>query len=173
LSDLHPFEARGLGKAPFKFVGLAHQEIAYGERVLGHVGGCTMTTKPGGTCAYCGTYITNMYNIESADGVKFHVGSECVKKTDDAKLVREAGYATRKMNRERRVARGRQAKADAKVYCDDVLLNKLGTLCKLPHPHPFRAEQGETLADWARFMDGNRLYEAMARQFRKFPELNS
>ena len=74
-TSIHPFEAAGLGKAPFRYVGTAVQEIGVdGRRVLGHVGGATVTTKPGGTCAYCGTYIVNMFDIESADGNRFTAG---------------------------------------------------------------------------------------------------
>lgn len=52
----------------------------YGQAVVGHAGGIPITTKPGGSCAYCGTYIVHMFNVRSADGKVFHVGSDCIEK---------------------------------------------------------------------------------------------
>ncbi len=76
----HPFEKAGLGKAPFRYIGAVFQEKMYGQAVVGNAGGIPITTQPGGSCAYCGAYIINMFNIESSDGKVFHVGSDCVMK---------------------------------------------------------------------------------------------
>jgi len=85
---IHPFEARGLGQAPFRFVGMVEQDLCYGEAILNREEyqrtGIALTTKPGGSCAYCGTYIVNMYRVRSADGREFHVGCECVEKVAKA-----------------------------------------------------------------------------------------
>lgn len=93
----HPFEAAGLGKAPFKFIGMEEQDLRYGKAILNRAEyektGIAIETKPGGTCAYCGQYILNMYNVRSADGRVFHVGSDCIEKTGDRKLIDRAKAA--------------------------------------------------------------------------------
>lgn len=87
-TTIHPFEARGLGKAPFRLVGLVKQDMAYGQVCLNRAEfdktGILLTTKPGGTCAYCGTYIVNMFQVRSADGREFHVGCDCAEKVAKA-----------------------------------------------------------------------------------------
>lgn len=85
---IHCFEAAGLGKAPFVYLGCEYQEISHGERVLGSIGGVAITTRPGGTCQYCGTAIVNLFRIRSSDGNEFIVGSECVLKTGDEGLIK-------------------------------------------------------------------------------------
>ena len=80
----HPFTRAGLGQAPFRFVGVEVQDLCYGQAILNRDEyertGIALTTAPGGSCAYCGTYIVNMFRVESADGHKFHVGSDCIAK---------------------------------------------------------------------------------------------
>jgi hypothetical protein len=71
-TEAHPFEAAGLGKAPFRLVGVT-------ENVYRHPGG---TCQPGGTCDYCSTGILYEFRIRSADGRTFVVGSDCVLKID-------------------------------------------------------------------------------------------
>lgn len=89
---MHKFEAAGLGKAPFKFVGCEVQDMAYGQVILNRAEyqrtGIMISTQPGGTCAYCGQYIVQMFNVRSADGKQFHVGSDCILKVGDAGLKR-------------------------------------------------------------------------------------
>lgn len=75
---LHPFEAAGLGKAPFQFVGF--------ERRVGPImmaDGMTQIGAPGqpmGTCNYCLNGIANCYHIKSSEGNMFVVGCDCVEK---------------------------------------------------------------------------------------------
>lgn len=54
----HPFEAKGLGLAPFRCLSCEPRE--------------------GSHCDYCGKAIKNVYVIESADMMRSGVGSECV-----------------------------------------------------------------------------------------------
>lgn len=61
-----------------------------------------------GTCNYCGQPIMNCYLINSADGHKFAVGCECVRKTGDAGLVNKQKALKRQADREKRAAQ-RQA----------------------------------------------------------------
>lgn len=108
-NEQHPFERAGLGLAPFRFVGMVEQDKAYGEVILNRAEfqatGVAVTTKPGGSCAYCGTYIVNMYNVRSADGRTFHVGNDCVERVGDRKLVEAVKVAAAKLGRAKRVAR--------------------------------------------------------------------
>lgn len=147
---IHAFERAGLGKAPFRFVGMGQQNRAYGEVVVGHVDGFAVTTKPGGTCAFCGTAIQNLFGIESADGRRFHVGSECVNKTGDAGLKRSVGAAVRKVASDKRAAKSAADRdALASLLADDAETAKLAAL---PHPKAWGASKGLSLLDWARFM---------------------
>lgn len=132
---IHPFEKAGLGKAPFRYVGMVDQEISYGQRVIGSVGGIPIMTKPGGTCDYCGQYIVNMFNVVSADGHKFHVGCDCIHKVD-ARLEQAIKPDLKKMKAARDKARIEQARAD---------LPNAHLLRNDPHPSPYHAEQGKRL----------------------------
>lgn len=63
----HIFEAAGLGQAPFRHV--RHD-------------------MDGGCCEFCGTHLVYRFHLIGADGRKFFVGSECVKKTGDAGMYK-------------------------------------------------------------------------------------
>jgi len=150
---VHPFERAGLGKAPFRYAGMECQDLCYGEAILNRAEyertGIRLTTKPGGTCAYCGTYIIAMFNIASADGKRFHVGSDCVAKiaTDDAALAAKVETAAKKAARSRRHAREASLIQAGKVLlADDAARAVLATL---PHLLAWRAKQGGTLLEWA------------------------
>jgi hypothetical protein len=125
-TNLHPFERAGLGKAPFRFVGIESQDLAYGQVCLNREEfdrtGILLSTKPGGTCAYCGASILVMFNVESSDGQRFHVGCDCVEKcaraaagTDQerelARLLRPIRDAKNARSRELRAAREAATKA--------------------------------------------------------------
>jgi hypothetical protein len=69
---MHAFEKAGLGKAPFKCVGVTENMWT---------SGCGTVTKPGGSCDYCGTGIRYEYWIVGATGSKFKVGCDCVLRT--------------------------------------------------------------------------------------------
>lgn len=99
---IHKFEAAGLGVGPFKVVGF---EIMKFQACQG------APVQPGTSCDYCGTGIMNVYFIQSADGRKFKVGSDCVAKTGDAglkKTVREYQKTAREQAKELVRERARQ-----------------------------------------------------------------
>lgn len=75
---MHLFEKAGLGVAPFRLVGFRQ------KRYCPAPGAPSM---PGDSCDYCGTAIVDCCEILSADGQRFTVGNECVKKTGDAGLI--------------------------------------------------------------------------------------
>lgn len=89
MSDLHPFQKRGLGFAPFRFVRLARE--------------------PGG-CAYCGTPLAWSCHVADVDGREFVVGTDCVQKTCGGGALYDE--AMRELKRQQKVARAaaKQAK---------------------------------------------------------------
>lgn len=155
MTTIHKFEAAGLGKAPFKYVGMVDQQIAHGERVIGNVGGVQMTTKPGGSCAYCGQYIINMFNVESADGHKFHVGCDCITKVGDAGLIKLVQADVKKM----KAAKAKAAKAakqeEAAEYVADMLAVHGDKLAHLPHPNEYRTSLGDSFTDYVKWLVAN------------------
>jgi len=145
-TQYHKFEAAGLGRAPFRFVGHEHRtyQACPGAPI-----------QVGGSCDYCGTGISDFYWIQDADGKRFKVGCECVKKLGDKGLVKQVAEAKRKVDREKRHARER-------VRLDelDALLDEGGIEAELlEHPHPM-ADSGAffaslTLLDWVGYMMQN------------------
>lgn len=102
--------------------------------------------QPMGTCQYCGTGIAICCEIESADGRRFVVGSTCVEKTHNAKMIGGVKAA----NRERLAAKRRTkaativAEALVKLAATPALRAKLAAE---PHPLTWRADKGETALD--------------------------
>lgn len=150
-TEVHPFERAGLGRAPFKFAGLAQQDMCYGQAILNRAevdagAEFEITTKPGGTCAYCGTYIVVMCDIVSADGKRFHVGTDCAEKCCGPKLVAAVKREANKLKRTKRAAKSatQAAELDA-ILVEDAVRAKLESL-----PHPTRP--GETLLGYAEWM---------------------
>jgi hypothetical protein len=133
-STIHEFERAGLGKAPFKFVGVAEKtyQACQGAPV-----------QPGGTCAYCGQAIRYCFGIRSADGKRFVVGSDCVDKTNDAGLRR---VVDAKVNELKRTAQ--HARQDALIAQATAALPQAeAALRAIPHPQEYRASKGETKLD--------------------------
>lgn len=85
------FEAKGLGVAPFTFVG-------FEEKVFSIPG---EYSKAGGTCQLCGTPIRFCYWFQDATGKRFYVGSTCVGKHE--KLTNVSAYAKAKREHDRKV----------------------------------------------------------------------
>lgn len=75
--SLHPFEKAGLGKAPFRYLGMSHE---VGPITLENGMMVGTPGQPMGSCDYCGQGIANVCNVQSADGNKFKVGCDCVEK---------------------------------------------------------------------------------------------
>lgn len=149
---MHPFEQSGLGKAPFRFVGATYEvgpirtETKDGTTVeIGAPG------QPMGTCQHCGQGIALCCHIEDAEGRRSVVGSTCVNKTADKGLETATKRGTRAIRREQqrkrdtaRISAAQQALADYPA-----------TFEAEPHPNPWRAEKGDTLADYCEWMFRN------------------
>lgn len=115
---VHKFEDRGLGKAPFRIMGVwqmpspslaeanpsaYNNAMANAPRLKGGIG----------SCAYCGTGITNHFIIKSDDNQIFAVGSDCVQKTNDGKLIDVAKRALREAAKAAKWERERPAREAA------------------------------------------------------------
>jgi hypothetical protein len=161
-TTLHPFERRGLGKAPFKFIGMKHQEIAYGGAVIGAIGGVAVITKPGGTCDACGTYIVDMYRIQSADGKISVVGCDCILKLarEDNRLVSDVAKAKKENDRKKNLARKNAQLAKDRLRINaamDLLDSSEPVRVKLramPHPK-FAGSNALDYVYWMRENAGN------------------
>ncbi len=78
---IHPFEKAGLGHAPFRVTGV-DRKVFYA---------CPgAPAQHGGSCDYCGTGITYHFYIRGSGpkDKEFHVGSDCVAKTEDKELIK-------------------------------------------------------------------------------------
>lgn len=123
----HKFEVAGLGRAPFRFVGMSVNMITYPD------GG----SKPGGTCDYCGTGIMNEFAILSACGKRSVVGCDCIAKVGDHGILK--AYRSTPAYRA-----AQRAKAQAKATADYAKLEALLTapenvakLSAMPHSYGF------------------------------------
>ena len=91
----HPFTRSGHGTAPFTFIRcyVKTYQACQGAPV-----------QPGGSCDHCGTGIHYHFVIRSAEGDEFVVGSSCVEKTPDRKLIRVVRFQMSRMQQERKRA---------------------------------------------------------------------
>jgi len=133
---IHVFEKAGLGKAPFRFVGM-HKEV--------YCACPGAPVQPGSSCDYCGQGIMFVCTIQSADGRRFKVGCDCVHKTGDAGLRKVVDAAKAKVDREARHARDAARIEEALALLPTVEAK----LAAQPHPRGFA---GLTKLDWAHWM---------------------
>lgn len=137
LTSTHPFEKAGLGKAPFRVLGM-HQKI------FSIPGG---PSKPGGTCDYCSTGILNCFTVRSADGKEFVVGSDCVRKTTkEGKLLTDVQRLKREHDRKKRQEKEHIYRLRILAQYDELMGNdaEVVRLQSLPHPKI----EGKTLYDY-------------------------
>lgn len=137
---LHPFEAAGLGLAPFRFLGLTDMgKVARG-------------------CEYCGTGIRYACRIQSADGRTFVVGTDCVLKTStetDTTLALDVRRAIAEQEAEKREAKREAAHQRLMARVESArqdLAAHPWLFANLPHPHAYHASQGKTLRDYYEWM---------------------
>lgn len=156
-THLHPFEKAGLGKAPFRCVGMTRKVGPI--RFVGKDGLEWSVGAPGqpmGTCDFCGTGIADCFEIRSADGKDFIVGCDCVAKTcakgeriltQVQKLARDKRNAAAKARRD--AAAERSAARVAELLADEALRAKLAAK---PSQHAWKAAQGGTALDDAEWL---------------------
>jgi hypothetical protein len=153
---VHPFEACGLGKAPFRLAGVkdtAAGKDGWGMVKAGSINGVEVMTKPGGTCAYCGHSIMILCDVVSADGKEFHVGTDCVALAGGNALKNVVDKEKRKINKLKKNRRDNAKIAELTAMLDNHSV--CDVLANVPHPNKWRAEQGDTLLDWVEWMRKN------------------
>jgi hypothetical protein len=132
---IHPFEAAGLGLAPFRFAGfeIKTYQACHGAPI-----------QPGSSCDYCANAIMNCYWIRSADGKRFKVGCDCVMRLNrlDNRLISEVERAKRVHDRTLSAARraAKRPAQDARVDAARQLLAGVELRARLaakPHPYKF------------------------------------
>lgn len=138
-TKIHKWQRAGLGLAPFTYNGVTESKF----KVPG-----TDVSKPGASCDYCATAIVDCYWFVSADGRKFKVGCECVRKHGDLVEVNAIRLDANRIRRERaeaalleRVARIQELAPVAGPYLETK-----------PHPNAHMAKRGATLADYVDFL---------------------
>lgn len=140
-TTLHPFEAAGLGQAPFSFQGIEEKVSDLGNGY----------TKAGGTCDFCGTGIRYACHIRSSDARTFVVGMDCARKLDrvDNRLLNDVERAAAKIEAAKREAK-RQAKWEAQRLKNLALLqaerNQNGGLTNYEVAQQVKAREAAELA---------------------------
>jgi hypothetical protein len=114
--QIHKFESAGLGKAPFRVVGVYSLPSPSLAEVNPDAYNNALREMPKGygvgSCAFCGTSLVHNYLIHSSDNRKFAVGCDCVTKTGDAGLEDEIKVLKRKERQAKRQV-AQQAKREA------------------------------------------------------------
>lgn len=125
---LHPFERMGLGKAPFKLVGVSSDS---GPRSVECSNGTTYHAGNGlRICDFCRQDIRDVFEIKSSDGKLFVVGSSCVMRTledRDERLARAIAAGVRKLAAAKRAAK-KAAAAGQAVAQNQATLEQLAHL---------------------------------------------
>ncbi len=107
-AKIHLFEHSGLGKHPFKLIGVyslpssglaSANPMAYQDQLKAMPKGVGI-----GSCAYCHTPLTHNFIIQSSDGKKNAVGCDCIKKVGDRGLIEAVKLAQREQRREKKQA---------------------------------------------------------------------
>lgn len=122
----HVFERSGLGKAPFKFIGMhtCTYQACHGAPI-----------QAGSSCDHCGTGIMYVCTIRDSLGKTFKVGSSCVLKTGDAGMIRAYKNSpdVRKTNRMKAQAKDERVKTEwAALWNDSEKVAKLNAH-RIPH----------------------------------------
>lgn len=152
---IHLFEQAGLGKAPFRCVGLeTSDDRAFINRERESNGLC-YTTNNATTCDYCGQGIMNAYQVVSADGKRFKVGCDCMEKTGDAGL-RQFVKDEERAKRQKKAAAKREAYNARERAAIEAFQNGLCESLK-DRPHP-KGRQDATAYDYAAWIVQNRAF---------------
>jgi hypothetical protein len=141
---VHVFETAGLGKAPYKFIGVT--QVTYHAT---H----DAPAQPGSMCMFCATGICYQFWLDSSDGKRFFVGSDCIEKSGDTGLMSRIEPFLKKHEKEMRLEReDRYISEFTKFVAADVdgYWNR-AAFKALPHPNNYWASQGKTLGDYNLF----------------------
>lgn len=149
VARIHPWERAGLGKAPFRWLGVSNR---VGPIRIAQADGTTLELgapgQPMGSCAYCLQGIAECHSIKSADGKTFTVGCDCVRRVSEPgdPVLTKAEAAAKKLRNGKARARN-AAKADASLTELAALLadeSVRGKLAARPSAQGWKAAQGGT-----------------------------
>lgn len=115
----HPFE-RTIGLGPYRIVGffaLVLPSEANQGRNNFHL--APKTERGCGTCAHCGTGIINNFIVETSDGKRYPIGSDCIEKVglpvqELTKMKRIERERAKKQRQERKKFKGEAARLELK-----------------------------------------------------------
>jgi len=154
---IHEFERAGLGKYPFRFIGV--EEKTYQAHPSAPV-------QPGAACDYCGTGIRYLFWCESIDKKRFKVGCDCIRRVSKEprdKLLTAAEAAQKKLMKENATA-----KLHMEVLSVREKLNDPNWLINEPHP----MFAGKTMRDYVEWMLQNAGAAGKNRVFRLLRKRN-
>lgn len=104
-AKIHPYQAAGLGIAPFYYVGASREVFR----------ACPgAPEQPGASCDYCGAGLKNVYRVRDARGRVSRLGSSCINRIDPAlwRAVLEARREERAAEAARNAAKRRERAAE-------------------------------------------------------------
>lgn len=151
METIHPWETAGLGRAPFRCIGVEHRvgpihQLDKNGEPTGLMSGAP--GQPMGTCDACGMGIADCYIIRSADRKIFVVGCDCV-----AKVGRDRAATPLERDVRRHRLALEHAKDDKRIRAARERFPSVReALTAQPHPYKGQRDRGMTLADWCEFM---------------------
>jgi hypothetical protein len=162
----HPFELAGMAYGPYKFIGIhdiaeEREHAAQSFRQPEH----PKLTTGLGTCCNCGMGINIVCVVESADGQRWGVGSDCVLKTADKSLGNKVKVA---------IARRRAEKAAAKREASRLEEHKamMAAPCTAKDALPGETNEAYTLRRHAEVIAAEAARQAMtAERLTRFADL--
>lgn len=109
---IHKLTEMGLGQAPFRIVGFYKLPSASLAGTNPFAYEAILASRPKGvmvgSCAMCGTGLTNNFIIKSADGKKHSVGCDCVEKINDVRLTNDIKELKRKARLEAKLIKAEE-----------------------------------------------------------------
>jgi len=147
---VHVFEAEGLRKAPYTFLGI---QLMVGPITRADGSQIGSPGQPMGTCQFCGTGIKDCYFLRSADGREFYVGCDCIRKSGDKGLLRVVSVEEKKKRRaaaERKREKANAARMEVREHVIDQLTNQNLRSKLAGQKHP--VIPGMTLLDYVEFL---------------------
>jgi hypothetical protein len=154
--QVHRFEEAGLGRAPFRFVGIETANDRAAVQTERASNGMIYTTNYATSCDYCGQGIQNAFQVRSADGKQFKVGCDCIRKTGDAGLIRHVTDEERSKRAKATAARNLAKSQREAALVAAFRAGKCESLHGQPHP---KGRQG-TAHDYVAWCVDNRCYGA-------------
>ena len=149
---VHPWERAGLGKAPFRWMGISEERGP--KRYLNRDGTETIIGSEGqpmGSCAYCAQGIAEVHHIRSADGRNFTVGCDCVRRCNpaDAPVLTKAERASKKARNAKARARSASNAEASSARLTELLADEgvRGKLAARPSAQAWKAAEGGTELD--------------------------